>query len=130
MGKPGSALQPGKRITLGDGVVVETVEVLPDGHRLVRFLGAAAAEAIAQFGRLPLPPYITRDPTEHRRGAVPDGLCPARGQRRGADRGPALHRRSCWTAAPRKGCVIAGLDLEVGPGTFKPVEVGRPRAST
>ena len=41
MGKPGSALQPGKRIALGDGVDVETIEVLPDGHRLVRFLGAA-----------------------------------------------------------------------------------------
>ena len=63
MGKPGSALQPGKRIELGDGVAVETVEVLPDGHRLVRVLGASAAEAIARFGRLPLPPYITRDPT-------------------------------------------------------------------
>ena len=36
MGKPGSALQPGKRVTLGDGVAVETVEVLADGHRLVR----------------------------------------------------------------------------------------------
>ena len=40
------------------------IEVLPDGHRLVRFLGAAAEDAIARFGRLPLPPYITRDPTE------------------------------------------------------------------
>ncbi|HEX2219561.1 MAG TPA: S-adenosylmethionine:tRNA ribosyltransferase-isomerase [Gemmatimonadales bacterium] len=63
MGKPGSALQPGKRIELGDGAAVETVEVLPDGHRLVRFVGATAGEAIARFGRLPLPPYITRDPT-------------------------------------------------------------------
>ena len=64
MGKPGSALQPGKRIALGAGVGVETIEVLADGHRRVRFVGATAEEAIARFGRLPLPPYITRDPTE------------------------------------------------------------------
>ena len=38
-------------------------EVLPDGHRLVRFIGASAEDAISRFGRLPLPPYITRDPT-------------------------------------------------------------------
>ena len=36
MGKPGSALQPGKRIALDDGVAVETIEVLSDGHRRVR----------------------------------------------------------------------------------------------
>ena len=54
MGKPGSALQPGKRIALGDGVDVETIEVLPDGHRLVRFLGAAAADAIARYRPAPV----------------------------------------------------------------------------
>ena len=62
MGKPGSALRPGKRVELGDGVAIETVEVLADGHRVVRFVGARADEAIARFGRLPLPPYIRRDP--------------------------------------------------------------------
>ena len=45
-----------KRIELGEGAAVETVELLPDGHRLVRFHGASAADAIARFGRLPLPP--------------------------------------------------------------------------
>ena len=29
----------------------------------MRFVGASAEEAINRFGRLPLPPYITRDPT-------------------------------------------------------------------
>src|SRR5690349_7300232 len=48
MGKPGSALQPGKQVALDGGVSVETVEVLPDGHRRVRFVGATAEQAIAR----------------------------------------------------------------------------------
>ena len=64
LGKPGSALQPGKQIALGEGVAIETLEVLGDGNRRIRFLGAPAADAIARFGRLPLPPYIAREPTD------------------------------------------------------------------
>src|SRR5437879_2071338 len=63
MGKPGSALRPGKRISLGEGIAVETVEVMEDGSRRVRFHGATAEAAIQRFGRLPLPPYIQREPT-------------------------------------------------------------------
>ncbi|MBA3522439.1 MAG: S-adenosylmethionine:tRNA ribosyltransferase-isomerase, partial [Gemmatimonadales bacterium] len=33
MGKPGSALQPGKRIAVGPDVWIETLEVLDDGNR-------------------------------------------------------------------------------------------------
>ena len=63
MGKPGSAMRPGKFIDLGDGVRIETLEVLDDGNRIVRFVGATAEDAIARFGLLPLPPYIERAPT-------------------------------------------------------------------
>ena len=125
MGKPGSALQPGRRITLGDGVEVETVEVRPDGHRLVRFLGASAADAIARYGRLPLPPYITRDPTdvdEHRYQTVY-----ARAEGSVAAPTAGLHfTPEILDSLSAKGVLIAGLDLQVGPGTFKPVEVDDP----
>jgi S-adenosylmethionine:tRNA ribosyltransferase-isomerase len=129
MGKPGSALQPGKRIRLGPGVEVETLEVLPDGHRRVRFLGATAEQAIASYGRLPLPPYITRDPTrqdEQRYQTV-------YGRREGSVAAPTagLHfTESMLDTLSSRGVLIAGLDLEVGPGTFKPVEVDDPRAHT
>ena len=63
MGKPGSALQPGKRIQLDSDVAADIVGVLPDGNRVVRFVGATAEEAMARFGQIPLPPYITRAPT-------------------------------------------------------------------
>jgi S-adenosylmethionine:tRNA ribosyltransferase-isomerase len=43
---------------------VETVAVLENGNREVRFIGMTAEEAITSFGRLPLPPYVSRDPDE------------------------------------------------------------------
>jgi S-adenosylmethionine:tRNA ribosyltransferase-isomerase len=126
MGKPGSALQPGKRILLAPGVEVETLEVLPDGHRRVRFLGTTAEAAIASYGRLPLPPYITRDPTpqdEQRYQTV-------YGRVEGSVAAPTagLHfTEAMLDTLSARGILIAGLDLEVGPGTFKPVEVEDPR---
>ncbi len=126
MGKPGSALQPGKRVELGDGVAVETVEVLPDGHRLVRFIGAVAEDAIARFGRLPLPPYITRDPTEQ--DEVRYQTVYAREAGSVAAPTAGLHfTPAILDALSAKGVLISGLDLQVGPGTFKPVEVEDPR---
>ena len=121
MGRPGSAMRPGKRITLGPGVFVETVEVLDDGHRIVRFLGANAETAIARFGRLPLPPYITHAPgsiDEERYQTV-------YARREGSVAAPTagLHFTDALLDRLAAGGVrIADLDLEVGPGTFKPVE--------
>jgi S-adenosylmethionine:tRNA ribosyltransferase-isomerase len=129
LGKPGSALQPGKRIALGPDIWVETVEILEDGNRRVRFVGATAAEAITRFGLIPLPPYITRPPTEvdarryqtvyaRREGSV---AAPTAG----------LHfTAELLDALSAKGVVISGLDLEVGPGTFKPVETENPAEIT
>jgi len=126
MGRPGSALQPGKRVALDDGVAVETIEVLSDGLRRVRFVGASAEEAIARYGRLPLPPYITRDPSAadteryqtvyaHLDGSV---AAPTAG----------LHfTTALLDTLSAKGVIVSGLDLQVGPGTFKPVETDDPR---
>jgi S-adenosylmethionine:tRNA ribosyltransferase-isomerase len=126
MGKPGSALQPGKQVVLDADVSVETVELLPDGHRRVRFVGATPGEAIARFGRLPLPPYISRDPT-----AVDDERYQtvyARLEGSVAAPTAGLHfTTALLDALSAKGVIVSGLDLQVGPGTFKPVEVDDPR---
>lgn len=121
MGKPGSALKPGKRITFAPEVHAETIEVLPDGHRVVRFIGCTADEAMARFGRIPLPPYIDRPPTaddERRYQTV-------YAEREGSVAAPTagLHFTAELLAAlTAKGVELGRLDLEVGPGTFKPVE--------
>jgi S-adenosylmethionine:tRNA ribosyltransferase-isomerase len=125
LGKPGSALQPGKRIALGGDVTIETLEVLDDGHRRVAFVGATAEEAIRRFGRLPLPPYITRDPTavdEQRYQTVY-----ARAEGSVAAPTAGLHfTTELLDALTAKGVLVSGLDLQVGPGTFKPVDADDP----
>jgi len=121
MGKPGRAMQPGKQVLLGDGIAIETVAVLDDGMREVRFVGATAAEAIERFGRLPLPPYITRDPTSDDEVRYQTVYAEREGSVAAATAG--LHFTERMLADLRGGGVaIAQLDLEVGPGTFRPVE--------
>lgn len=121
LGKPGSALQPGKRIRIGPDAEIETVRVLEDGNRVVRFVGLDAESAIARYGRLPLPPYITRDP-----GALDEERYQTvYAEREGSVAAPTagLHFTPELLAALRqRGVRIEGLELEVGPGTFRPVE--------
>jgi S-adenosylmethionine:tRNA ribosyltransferase-isomerase len=125
LGRPGSALQPGKRIQLDAAAAIETVEVLDDGNRRVAFIGTTAEEAIARFGRLPLPPYITRDPTELDETRYQTVY--ARNEGSVAAPTAGLHFTSALLdALSAKGVLISGLDLQVGPGTFKPVETDDP----
>jgi S-adenosylmethionine:tRNA ribosyltransferase-isomerase len=121
MGNPGSALKPGKRIELGDAVWIETIEELPEGYRRVRFLGATAQEAMGQYGKLPLPPYIDRDPTPEDEIRYQTVFA----EREGSVAAPTagLHFTTELLAAlVARGVRIERIDLEVGPGTFKPVE--------
>ncbi len=125
MGKPGRALQPGKRVLLGPDAAIEVVAVEDDGLRRVRFVGIDAEAAIARHGRLPLPPYITRDPgaeDERRYQTV-------YADREGSVAAPTagLHFTAGLLDQLRdRGVAFAELDLEVGPGTFKPVDVDDP----
>ncbi len=121
MGKPGRAMQPGRRIELSDDVAIETVEVRDDTLRRVRFVGASDIDAIAQYGQLPLPPYITRDPDERDE----DRYQTIYADREGSVAAPTagLHfTPALLDTMRRRGVTVAELDLEVGPGTFRPVE--------
>lgn len=126
LGKPGSALRPGKRIRLGPDAEIETVAVLPDGERQVRFVGLDAEAAIARYGRLPLPPYIARPPEAEDEARYQTVYA----EREGSVAAPTagLHFTPALLDDLRaRGVIVAPLDLAVGPGTFKPVEVADPR---
>ncbi len=121
MGKPGSALRPGKRIQLGGDAWVETLGVLSGGHRLVRFIGTTAEHAMRQYGRLPLPPYIHRDPSALDEVRYQTVYADAEGSVAAPTAG--LHFTPALLESLRDhGVRIEGLDLQVGTGTFKPVE--------
>jgi S-adenosylmethionine:tRNA ribosyltransferase-isomerase len=125
IGKPGNALRPGKRVTLGPDAVVETVQVLDDGNRLVRFVGLSAETAISRYGRVPLPPYISREPTERDQSRYQTVYARVEGSVAAPTAG--LHFTSALLEhLSAAGVWIEGLDLQVGPGTFKPVEVDDP----
>ena len=122
IGRPGSALRAGKRVELGDGLAVETLEVLAEGYLRVRIVGATAEEAMARAGRLPLPPYIDRDPTPDDEVRYQTVFA----EREGSVAAPTagLHFTPALLARlDARGVRIARLELEVGPGTFKPVDV-------
>jgi S-adenosylmethionine:tRNA ribosyltransferase-isomerase len=124
MGRPGSAMRPGRQVRLGDDAAIETIEETEDAFRRVRFVGLRAEDAIAKYGRLPLPPYITRDPTSD----DDDRYQTVYATRTGSVAAPTagLHFTPALLDALRAGgVVIAELDLEVGPGTFRPVEAER-----
>ena len=121
IGKPGSALRPGRRVDLGGGLAVETVEVLPDGERRVRFTGGSADDAMRVAGQLPLPPYIDRPPTAEDE----DRYQTVFAEREGSVAAPTagLHFTPALLAAVEaRGARLGRLDLEVGPGTFRPIE--------
>jgi len=123
MGHPGGKLKPGRRVTFGDDSAVEIAEVLGGGLRRVKFVGQLdAAATLAKYGEVPLPPYIRRPPrTEDRERyqtvyAEHDGSVAA--PTAGLHFTPELLER-----LRRRGTALATLDLQIGPGTFKPVEV-------
>jgi S-adenosylmethionine:tRNA ribosyltransferase-isomerase len=122
LGKPGSALQPGRRVELGDGLAVEILEVLEEGYRRVRPIGGTAEQLMQRVGRIPLPPYIARDPTPE--DATRYQTVFAEREASVAAPTAGLHfTAELLEALLTRGVQLARLDLAVGPGTFKPVEV-------
>jgi S-adenosylmethionine:tRNA ribosyltransferase-isomerase len=125
IGKPGSALRTGARIALGPGASVETLEVLPNGNRVVRFLGITAEEAMRCYGQLPLPPYIDRPPNQLDENRYQTVYALAEGSVAAPTAG--LHfTPGLLDQLAQAGVQVEGLDLRVGTGTFKPVEVEDP----
>ena len=123
MGHPGGKLKPGRTVRFGDDSAAEIIEVLGGGLRQVKFVGQLDAKAtLAKYGTVPLPPYIRRPPRPEDREryqtvyAERDGSVAA--PTAGLHFTPELLER-----VKQRGTAIATLDLRIGPGTFKPVEV-------
>jgi S-adenosylmethionine:tRNA ribosyltransferase-isomerase len=121
LGHPGGKLKPGRRVTFGPDSAAEIVDVLGSGLRRIRFDGALDARAtMAAYGRVPLPPYIRRDPTT----ADASRYQTVYAEREGSVAAPTagLHFTPALLEAIRsRGTAIVSVELHVGPGTFKPV---------
>jgi S-adenosylmethionine:tRNA ribosyltransferase-isomerase len=134
-GLSGAAAPP--RIEVGRGVSVEVVERGEGGRALLRLAGPGPSllAVLDAIGELPLPPYI--EAARKRMGAAAPAVDDrARYQTvyaasAGAVAAPTagLHfTPALLSAIADAGHEIATLTLDVGPGTFRPVEVDDPRA--
>lgn len=122
LARPGKRLKPGMRIVFGDGSLTATIdETLTDGNKHVTFAYDTATlyEKLDQFGRMPLPPYITKqleDQTQYQTVYAKE-LGSAAAPTAGLHFTPQLMQ-----ALRNKGVDIAEVTLHVGLGTFRPVK--------
>lgn len=126
MVRPGAKLKPGRVVEIAEDLQVEIVDSTPDGTRLVRLRTPLAIEsALERYGRIPLPPYIARDPAPE--DAERYQTVYAREQGSIAAPTAGLHFTPALLAAlEEKGVRIARIVLHVGVGTFRPVEAEDP----
>ena len=126
MVSPGGKLKPGRVVEIEPGLEVEILDVTERRTRRVRLRTAMPQlEAIERFGHVPLPPYIARgdtpvDESRYQTVYARDGRSVA-APTAGLHFSEALLRR-----LDERGVRRADVTLDVGAGTFKPVEVEDP----
>ncbi|HYC52656.1 MAG TPA: tRNA preQ1(34) S-adenosylmethionine ribosyltransferase-isomerase QueA [Gemmatimonadaceae bacterium] len=128
MVSPGGKLKPGRRVKVGDDLDVEIVDTTERRTRLVRLHSSLPdAQAIERHGHIPLPPYIARPDTPQDAGRYQTVY--ARSGRSVAAPTAGLHfSEELLAALERNGVRRAEVVLDVGAGTFKPVEAEDPAA--
>ena len=124
--RPGSRIRAGNVLRVGGEDRIEIVAHLPDGARRIRLVGPGGEDAVlARRGRVPLPPYIERDPTdldtERYQTVYADPPGSVAAPTAGLHFTPEL-----LAALEGRGAAVARLTLHVGPGTFRPVSAEDP----
>ena len=122
LAKPGKRLQPGTRLTFGDGTLTAQIEQTEeDGNKLVTFFYDTETlyEKLDSFGKMPLPPYITKqleDQSQYQTVYAKE-LGSAAAPTAGLHFTPEL-----MDILRGLGIRIAEVTLHVGLGTFRPVK--------
>jgi len=124
--RPGSRIRAGNTLRLDGQDRIEVIEHLATGERRVRLAGPGGDDAVlARCGRVPLPPYIRREPTALDAERYQTVYADAPGSVAAPTAG--LHFTSELLAElERGGASIARVTLHVGPGTFRPVSAEDP----
>lgn len=117
--RPGRRLRVGARVSFGEEMTAEIVEVLDDGNRLVRFeYEGIFLEVLERLGRMPLPPYIKAELSDPERyqTVYSKHLGSAAAPTAGLHFTPELLEK-----IREKGVEERFVTLHVGLGTFRPV---------
>jgi S-adenosylmethionine:tRNA ribosyltransferase-isomerase len=120
--RPGSKLKPGRRVVVSDELAVEILDSTEGGGRVVRLdTPLSTAEALERFGHVPLPPYLEREDEAVDRERYQTVYARTPGSVAAPTAG--LHFTSELLAELEAlGVERASLELQVGVGTFRPVE--------
>ena len=124
--RPGGKLKPGRVVNIAPGFDVEVVDSAPGGGRVVRLVvDGPVREALELHGHVPLPPYLERDdePLDRERYQTVYARVP------GSVAAPTagLHFTSeLLDQIDAKGVERVAVSLEVGVGTFRPIEADDP----
>lgn len=123
LGQASKGLKPGQSVAFAGGLSAEVLEALGGGEYRVRFHaapGTSLATLLDAAGRLPLPPYITREPA----AADAERYQTVYARASGAVAAPTagLHfTDALFATLAERGVRRAEVTLDVGPGTFLPV---------
>ncbi|MDR1834877.1 MAG: tRNA preQ1(34) S-adenosylmethionine ribosyltransferase-isomerase QueA [Fusobacteriaceae bacterium] len=118
--KPAKKLKPGRTLSIGELLKAELLEVLPDGNRMIRFSYQGVFEEILdQLGKMPLPPYIVEELREKNRYQTVYAL---RGESVAAPTAGLHFTKDLLQKITDKGIKIVDIFLDVGLGTFRPVQ--------
>ncbi|MCL2752562.1 MAG: tRNA preQ1(34) S-adenosylmethionine ribosyltransferase-isomerase QueA [Defluviitaleaceae bacterium] len=121
--KPGKYARNGDKITFGEILNGEIVNVLEDGNRLIKFeYNGIFEEILDALGEMPLPPYIMEKLEDKDRYQTVYAAEP------GSAAAPTagLHfTHELINSLVEKGVKIANVTLHVGLGTFRPVKTDR-----
>ncbi len=124
--RPGGKLKPGRRVVVADDLAVDIVDSIEGGGRVVRLdTPLPALEAVERHGHVPLPPYLGREdePLDRERYQTVYARTP------GSVAAPTagLHFTPDLLAALKaRGVTRVAITLDVGVGTFRPVDVDDP----
>ncbi len=119
--RPGKKIRRGAKLTFGNGELsAEVLDVTEGGNRIVRFTYEGIfLEVLEALGKMPLPPYITKELEE------PERYQTVYSRVSGSAAAPTagLHfTEELLEKIADKGVEVCFLTLHVGLGTFRPVK--------
>lgn len=120
--KPAKKLKKGQKIIFSEGVLeAELIEIKEDGNRVLKFNYEGNFEEILdQLGEMPLPPYIAEKLEDKNRYQT---VYAKEGESVAAPTAGLHFTKELLEKIKEKGIIITEVFLNVGLGTFRPVQV-------
>lgn len=120
--KPAKKLKLGQKLYVGQNneLIAELIEIKDDGNRVLKFsYEGTFEEVLDKLGNMPLPPYIVESLKEKERYQT---VYAQKGESVAAPTAGLHFTKELLEKIEKKGIKIVDIFLEVGLGTFRPVQ--------